>query len=593
MPYRHFFVCGFTVGIHLMPLSVSAQPECSAKLVLGNCEFFDKHTDQKFIKIGDHVLPNPRYKHLEQAHLLSVPFGTYGGFTDPPYVPENQEELVSAQLDLQKLILYDPAVMGSTRFKLALSNPLILGQLASIEGEGTASNLNPFPTTLPWPPDAENGRLQSVALEQIKKDYLDKLPPQTRKEFQRQLKVYSDLQKSSLPTLDSLPPFKPESVQQYESIETRFKVLDPTNQARIKQIFENTKALLLDEIAKGRTQDKLPSEQRILYEKVASVKLQLYRENTQCAGEALNAFYHPGTNHITLCPAFYGVPDASLVYVLGHELAHSIDPCTSHRTGFKILRMPQAAEVEQLLKKHPKRIAPEIRETLLTFEKLDGYVGSTLFADKESPTDAEKVQFWKELGVIEVTHEPYPAKLIPEPVAMKCLTDKLKLKKPSVSEAIEYVNTQRRLKMDRLDADEATVTREFDKAVMSARMNPWCASSPDRKSQYDEAAADIWGTKVLGRYLETHPLKSEADRFAAFIFQADAVCKESVAGNIPTNMGAHPPDRDRLEKILLTDVRIQRALGCKGDPKNHCLNTVGTRPNKKASGTSIDSGANR
>ncbi len=354
------------------------------------------------------------------------------------------------------------------------------------------------------------------------------------------------------------------------------------------KIFDKTKSLLLDEIAKGRPKETLPDQERILYDKVLGVSLNRYRpdhfKENSCAYEALNAYYHDPSSSITLCPSYYSAPDAALVRVMAHEIAHSIDVCNSHSVGIRLLKAPQDKQKVLELAKKARLNIENVANAFVSLEQIE--VGDTVYSRVTSPTDGAEIEFWKTLGIIEVANTGLPKAMTPAPVATKCLAAKMKLRPPSAKEAIRYANETFIAKSSVLSVDKAKLNKELDEAVQMAKMNPLCASDPNRPSHYGEASADMWSAKVLGRYWEEHKPSTQAEVLSGFAFEAVTLCQDS---SVSGPLGEHPSMISRTNQILLADKRVQSALGCKGDPNNYCLNSVGTLPRKNASGRSKNS----
>jgi hypothetical protein len=108
------------------------------------------------------------------------------------------------------------------------------------------------------------------------------------------------------------------------------------------------------------------------------------------------------------------------------------------------------------------------------------------------------------------------------------------------------------------------------------------------QSSLRETMADAWGSKVAGRWETDHPPVSQEEKVALFGGLATQVCQTNHPVIDPSALtsvsstaraGAndpHSPGWMTLDRVVLTEPRVQAALGCEPDPKYNCLKSLGT-----------------
>lgn len=131
-----------------------------------------------------------------------------------------------------------------------------------------------------------------------------------------------------------------------EGIEEEFKALFPETEAekKLPALFETSKALALDFVRDWGLDETTSA---ILTERMGAVQF----AGTECPPDGglaplftVNAMYSPSADKAFICRSFFhgqnkNESEFTLVFVLGHELAHSIDPCTIQEAGLESHRM--------------------------------------------------------------------------------------------------------------------------------------------------------------------------------------------------------------------------------------------------------------
>lgn len=113
------------------------------------------------------------------------------------------------------------------------------------------------------------------------------------------------------------------------------------NWKRVEKLFEGLRESLLAEIS------EFPYDQEFkdfLTRRVKSVELTLplqdidtFDGRKDCSESAINAYYHPSYNKITVCTGLFNSlkSDSAIYIILAHELSHSIDPATYNSAWIK------------------------------------------------------------------------------------------------------------------------------------------------------------------------------------------------------------------------------------------------------------------
>ena len=95
----------------------------------------------------------------------------------------------------------------------------------------------------------------------------------------------------------------------------------------------------------------------------------------------------------------------------------------------------------------------------------------------------------------------------------------------------------------------------------------------------------------MGRYFEKQPMKSQIEKLSFAAVELQTACSPEnematgKASDLPLTSvemvanqaaGVHPTNRRRIDRIMLTDRRTQKAFGCQADPAMNCVEKIGT-----------------
>lgn len=309
-----------------------------------------------------------------------------------------------------------------------------------------------------------------------------------------------------------------------------------------------------------------------------------------CSGILPNAYYDRATHSINLCLGFYHFPDSTLVSVIAHEMAHTIDPCLSQFPIYRVDWAKFAAE-----EKAGGGGADRRRMIQILREIPQGTEVTSHLLDLESTP--EVVRFFEKRGVLKRMHEGVPYKEAVFSDVYACLKSERgggfssvnpKKLQPLVREVAKY----------RSEIREPAYDPAFDEKhiLKTLSIHPECVAL-DRYSQLGEAFSDWVAARVVGEFLTEIKLQSDLERLGPFAYFGNLVCAErhrlkarnqqsvgailrDVKEDYAKLLDEHPASRSRIDKIYLKDPNIRRALNCPAIKDRPCEHRVARISNK-------------
>jgi hypothetical protein len=285
--------------------------------------------------------------------------------------------------------------------------------------------------------------------------------------------------------------------------------LTPANRRTLVSTFSLVKDSIKEEILQGRRLADLSSYEKSLYNRIDTIKLD---EGFQpCRTSRPNGQYMASRHSLMLCPGFLKLPQAALVKVMAHEISHSIDYCNMLTPFYERVSLPATSPIAG-------------RDRYFVFSSL-----LERFEYKKS--DVESAIAAGQIRRLDVggKGENYP--LV---TRLTCLE---KLKHP-------------------------------EETSFALASNEQCSQE---QTSAGEDAAELWSSKILGKFLKTHPFRSELEKQALLFEAVGSKCKAAASANGKKpnvgNQGSHSDDRFRLNEIFLSNPAIQEAMGCTPIPK--------------------------
>jgi hypothetical protein len=282
-----------------------------------------------------------------------------------------------------------------------------------------------------------------------------------------------------------------------------------------------------------------------------------------------NAFYDPSKHALMICPAAlssFGKSVASLIFIFGHELAHSIDPCSLAKTTFLDNFPKYKTSVPDILKNRHKAF------TTLPKDILSDTYGDPLSVD---PTNG----------------------------LAACLRqkDSIGAKMGDIDKEVNIANKN------------VAWSRPFEEyaggACVAGRKSAFAMSASWQADQIGESTSDWWGVEILMNYINTElmvkkmkPGKDMSDfvlnnvRSAYTLFcSADKLAKQQ-AGAQPgaaskPHYDPHPVGRARI-RVVAVHPSFRDGVSCGSTPTNwpmdkDIFNAVSTDTIKLRSSCSI------
>ncbi|MFM8313832.1 MAG: hypothetical protein ACKOA8_06065, partial [Deltaproteobacteria bacterium] len=291
-----------------------------------------------------------------------------------------------------------------------------------------------------------------------------------------------------------------------------------------------------------------------------------------------NGFYSNVDHSVSLCPISYFLPDVTLIYLLTHELAHSIGPCLSQFGTYEIRSDRLVNLGQSLLGGNPRELTKDPNRAVLFGKILEinqmtnvtAYQFPLFSSNSAMNYFIDKKVLRSEIPGVESLK--YPFKKV-----LDCLSSKQGFRGIDANEIRKLASevSSSRAKYREPSFDRATDERQIVDALSAY---PGCIS-PEKESQLDEAMSDWFAAKVLGDYLSGNFLKTQNERLAMVAILAGEVCwKRHQAKSHPNlsnleileqlsreqlwNGDAHPASKMRIEKIIFGEPNIRNALGC-------------------------------
>ncbi len=435
---------------------------------------------------------------------------------------------------------------------------------------------------LPWPLDQEDAPLAEVPVKSVGAAFGKVVAADELKDLRQKQDELLLLQRTRPDEAQTKTTAIASKAQEEELkvIKSRAAALGP--------LVEKVREKVIETIARGRAENELSENEKRLIERITTIRMtkqddpKLLNECAKGATSALNAHYSSADHTINICPTMNLFPDESLAMVIGHEIAHAIDPCNAQ---FNLVSLNQDALYNQFTDAATSSLKPEVlsnpsRTRLFRFLQLVGQntppphlTGYPFGLDYDD--DDYKLFSMRSPAVLEINVAAVPFKDHPLASVFACLT------KPAVGfETSAGKNPELRIqKILKLRAKHGAVGKEDDKEIRAAiNAYPECGVGGEH-TQVTEAFADWVGTEVVAKIVGTKKFETAEKQLAPTGWLAQSACRDqakyrerkgsSVNATLKNfyeddavSNDVHPLAVDRLEKIVLQNPVLREAFGC-------------------------------
>lgn len=525
----------------------SEKPECKTDVIAPDCSFFRNHKEKPFIDFKDGTsFPNPFFVQGESEKKDS----NYPPKTNPSFF--NYSEIFADQAEALELLEGSGI---SARNKLAVIN-----MLGYSLGDDTEYAVHwPLNDRKKASPELKS---RSIVLAELKKIIGDE-----------KFKQISDLvgkadQKSYL-TQQSILAEKvlaAEKEQSEDNAAAGAKYKKTQRQEQVKKLFSEAQQSILSVLRKGRSDENLSPEEKILIEKVKSVQLadfdsDVTKNSPDCQGP--NAFLNVVANQVHVCESVLFFPNRALIGLLGHEIAHSIDPCNCRMPDIKVDK-EKLRKFEDYDKNNDNL---DLMKTLSAHNSIHTDIGFHFH-------DEKLYQKLIEEGILTKISDGIDIEKYPLQSQYNCLTKELNfrnLSKDDIEQSKKFVIDKTANEKSESDAEKATKQR-YLKALDKYSD---CMGGVTHHTHMGEVIPDMFGALVQEKYIQDHPFEDEADKATSYWLignYCSTQSKSSHASFAPgpfsnamkrTLHARHPFVEDRINKIFLNLPGMEESFECK------------------------------
>lgn len=541
------------------------QSDCTANGLTQNCDLF-KSFKGSVIKVLNGKFKNP----LKDSSSTS---------------DESATRLASVQDDIEVFLKKTTRPVTSRRFRRALLEPKVL---SAIDHED--------PVTLPWPPGSEKAKIRQVPYATFEKGYLNKLSSHDEEALQT---LIERAQASGVTKADA-------------------RKVSAKRIGQVAKLVEEARQSDLASVLKGRPLSALSSAEKTVYARLKTAKFigmdhPDYEDNLDCDLDEFDSYYDSETHTFTICPAVYEYPDSNLIAILGHEIGHAGDPCTSQ---FKIYKVNQ-----KKLNAYAKKVSKSDSTRRWALDHLAGtFLDNTITTDFARRLESPKLM--DELataGVLTLQTENIQPADYSLNSTVTCLVNKEGFR-GNLSDPRILAREEKEF-LDDNNLQLPTLSSKFTGQF------PYCDPlDVHGTSHMSEAIADVYGTHALEDYFVHHPPKTTAEKLAPFADFYEELCtpqtnREKIVMASASDSGSdgedkdsdefqagsfaafsariaaahtlsqdeHPGTASRINKIYLKSAKIRTAMGCETSPEGGCTDLAATPGSDKASKKVIES----
>lgn len=568
-------------------LAQSKAPTCQANnLYQQACQFFTANKNTAKFELPDGTwFENPLVNSATTRPYSLKPVEVVSTTEYDKDVIENLDMQIEMELQLNDLSKSNKKMKAlPEKSRRYLLSPETISKLFP-EGLGGAGAL---PVVyLPWPindPNASTKALDKNEIESIKAFYSSEQMMAINIFYQKRAQKAAKKTSESLLSDDSLS----------------LSGVTDKRRRRLDALVSDAKAKLIHFLKQGKNESQLSEEQKTLIKKIDTIKYNpgndpMVQYSQDCI-KGPNAFYLPSEHSINICDSVANLPDSQLIFIIGHELGHAIDPCSSASALYSVdkEKMPSFAENNSELIKSKEG---------LNFNALFGFTGSNSSYSSSavdiSFRDKSIIQKAESAGLISLVKPGMDAKNYPFEKTRQCLIEKMNF----VTVTKEDINLAKKNAESLFARNEKSMSDQDKQRIESAlNKSSQCIGlgSADKQPETNEALSDVFGAAVLSQYLAEKPASSEKEKIAAISFFTANACtsesaieKTSDAELLAVISAAksikHPFNIRRVNRIVSQFPGISESLGC-NSADNVCLKALKVSP---ASNSSTESSSSK
>lgn len=239
-------------------------------------------------------------------------------------------------------------------------------------------------------------------------------------------------------------------------------------------------------LKKGKQNSALTSEEKALIERVKRIELtdldsQEVASSTTCAGYAKNAYYNQVGHNLSICPGMIMASDASLIFVISHEIGHAIDPCSSTMSFWEVDQEKFKTFIND------PTLSPDTKKDLSSVIST-----STKYINFDLSIYINDENIFKKLtttGALKKVQEGNPTDIYPFKKEYKCFVNNNYFRETStqdISITKEYI--QRKVGPE---IDKSVTKKTIDRYFAAIDKHPQCLKTLTPASQMSETMSDM------------------------------------------------------------------------------------------------------
>lgn len=350
------------------------------------------------------------------------------------------------------------------------------------------------------------------------------------------------------------------------------------NQNYLESILKQIKAVYIEEALQGRNENdpKLDAGTKSIIIRLRSLKIRKASDmDENCKGRNVaNAFYNGMEHKMVVCNGLEKSSELMLLFVVAHEVGHSIDSCRLSTSFIQIQ--------DDVAKRSCENNRLSVSESPEALEKYAGkYMASNEFSIHANVL--EKCGFAKIVsppqtslgknGIARTVNciiqrnskAAQPVQTFEEFTAS--VKSSLRSSNPSISDNNIEMIFQRSLPDLTLQYDKyVQMMAQINQQVMGCR-NIFADNGAGNNTS-EERSADTLAAKVIKKSVKGKELTADQKR-SLLEFQAQVACGHKLTNGTKFNSPLYPVGEERLS-ILLQEPEIQTALGCQYNGEKIC-----------------------